>query len=412
MLPLALTTALLLSTYGQADAPTAEDFRDAPDCAFLHAYDPGPEGVFALEREIALLACRLPQPGDAETLAGEILQERRFGFRVEGDVLTIAANPADGEAVSVTGALPGAELDPAGEDGLFLSRFRLAHLDEGVLGFYLFENLQTLAEGEDPEPVQLVSWRGPNAPAEPEFDPELQGTLEEVELWSEALGETRRLVIYTPPGFDPEGEYPAVFFADGGKVQFYARYIEPMIREGRVEPLVLVGARSGQGGIVEDRSDIHRDMRNADYIPGFVDETPRFDQHMEFFAEELVSHAVEAYAVTTDRRRRAVTGRSSGGAFAFLAGVQRPDAFGLAFPMSGGWGVEDIPQASEDSAIFRLASGRYEMSFMLRARRSVQLLAPAGYDIELQEISAGHTQEIDDYGLLPLLQEFFPASQP
>lgn len=409
----ALAVATLWSaSFQSSEALDADALRDFPPCELVDGDIPPDAGNLVLDYEVARIACRLPQPAEAIALAGDILAGRHFGFRVEDETLTLVARP-NGELnpVVIHGAVSSAPLDPvAGTDDLYLTRLRLTRLDEAMLAFYLVPQLQTLEDGEEAEPIALENWRAPNAPPEPEFDPELLGETHEEELWSEALGETRRLVIYTPPGFDQEGEYAAVFFADGDKVNYYARHIEPMIRAGEIEPLVLVGSASGQSGIVEDRSDIHRDMRNADYTPGYVD-GPRFDQHMSFFATELVDFAVDQYAVSPDPSRRAVTGRSSGASFAFMAGYQRPDAFGISMPMSGGWRLEEYQLADENSAIFILAAGLYEPPFLSRARFTALGLAGAGYDVRLTELAAGHTQDIDDHGMLPAIAEYFAAGR-
>ncbi len=43
----------------------------------------------------------------------------------------------------------------------------------------------------------------------------------------------------------------------------------------------------------------------------------------------MPTKVLAGYSVTTDPERRAIGGRSSGGAAAFTAGWERPDAFGL-----------------------------------------------------------------------------------
>src|SRR5262249_17343407 len=149
-------------------------------------------------------------------------------------------------------------------------------------------------------------------------------------------GETRRLAIYLPPGHRTDGDYPALFMADGsdGAVQYDARIIEPLIRSGALPPLIIVGASSGQDGIVEDRSALGPNIRTLDYVPNFGGDTVRFPAHMRFFSEELVAFAVREYGVTTDARRRVVQGKSNGGVFAFWAAYQHPEAFGNAIASS------------------------------------------------------------------------------
>jgi enterochelin esterase-like enzyme len=216
-----------------------------------------------------------------------------------------------------------------------------------------------------------------------------------VTLYSEALNETRRLVIYTPPGHDPDaGDYPVLLVADGGKVSYYGRQIDVWIAQGRIAPMIMIGLVSGREGIVEETED-GVDYRNADYLPDFLEPRERFDRHLTFAAQEVLAFARERYGVSTDRNKVGVNGRSSGGGFAYHAGVRRPDVFGHALVHSPGATVPgDPPPASDAAARFHIVAGRYETSFVASARRAAAALEARGYQVELTELSAGHTMEV------------------
>lgn len=57
--------------------------------------------------------------------------------------------------------------------------------------------------------------------------------------------------------------------------------------------------------------------------------------YVTFLLDELLPAALAGYSVTGDPQRRAIGGRSSGGAAAFTAGWERPDAFGLVYTTLG-----------------------------------------------------------------------------
>ena len=129
-----------------------------------------------------------------------------------------------------------------------------------------------------------------------------------------------------------------------------------------------------------------------------------------FAAEEAIDWAAETFAVSRDRADLAVYGRSSGGGFAYHAGLRRPDVFAHALVHSPGATVPgDIPPPGEASAAFHIVAGRYEISFMTSARLAHQGLQVAGYETTLTELSAGHTMEITAVTLADRLMETFPG---
>ncbi|AZU04801.1 esterase [Glycocaulis alkaliphilus] len=396
-----IATAVAASLLVLVDSPDP-DLLDYPYCSAAEAFDPAGDADLALRREIALDACRLPLAlslGDVESMLGD----EDFAFEIDGEEL-VAARRGSG-ANRLHGALNASLPELEGTDGIHAARFRLAELQAAWLKFYVFP------EGATQITLDMMpGWEGPDAPpkAVVENDGGIEGELIATELWSEALGETRRLYVYLPPGHDPAASYPAVFFGDGGVVNHFGRLIEPRIADGSLPPMVLVGAESGQQGIVEDRSDVERDLRNADYLPGGIRGVDRFDAHLIFFADELVEHAITHWGASPDPVLRGVFGRSSGGAFSLQAGFRRPDRFGHAFSMSTGRGpVREADPAPENAARFYFAAGLYEPTFLYNAHISANALQAAGYEVRIEALAAGHTQEIDEVMLIPFLRDAF-----
>lgn len=390
----ALAVSLLLA----ADTPVP-NLLGYPPCSTAEAFNPGENADLALRREIALEACRVPLAlgaGDVEALLGD----ENFAFEVDGEELVITRRGSD----LVNGVLNTRLAPVASAEGLFASRFRMARLNAGLLTFYIIS-----IDGDRINMDATFSWRGPDAPLVPEEDDEgeLAGELLETVLWSEALGETRRLRVYLPPGHDAGNSYPAVFFTDG-EAENVARRLEPEMLAGRLPAMVLIGALAGQAGIVEDRSDLAGDLRNVDYLPGGSGTLNRFDAHLTFFADELVEHALENWGISPDPALRGVFGYSSGAAFSLQAGFRRPDRFGHAFSMSTGQGpVNNAGTAPDNAARFYFTAGRYESHFMYYARMSATALEAAGYDVRFETFSTGHTREADTIMLNPFLRDAF-----
>ncbi len=392
MIVIALAAALA------ADAAPAPDWNDYPPCEEVEAFDPGEDAELIIRTEVALDACRLPLGLSAPEVEA-MLNGENFAFEIAGDEIIVATRDEARAHGALNASLPALE----GADGLHADRFRLARLNEGHIEFYLIRT----------PPSARILWEGPDAPplAQMVDKEEIKGELIEGELWSAALGETRRLHVYLPPDHETDESLPAVFFADGSVVGYFAQLVEPRILDGTLPRLIMVGAQSGQQGIVEDRSDIGSDLRNADYLPGGINGVNRFDAHLTFFADELVEHAIESWGVSPDAAERGVYGRSSGGTFSLHAGFRRPDRFCHAFSMSTARGaVEEADSAPDNAPRFYFAAGRYEPGFMVNARISAIALQRAGYDVRFEPLSAGHTQQIDEAMLIEFLRDAFADS--
>ena len=384
------------------DADLSESWRDYPACPLLEAAQPS-EALTRQKIDAGLQACALPMDDITPDSASRMLGDSRFAYEAEPEsgILTLYARPHDMSARLRLSGLS-VELTPI-SDTLAAGRFRLADMNSAMLTFYLPPNL-----AEDGR-FQIVTWRGDDAPSQRMRVDALEGQVERVELYSEALGETRRLEIYTPPGFDPDqGSYPAIFMADGGGAAYFAHLIETGIQTGELEPLVIIGLVSGERGIV-DEIDPTVDWRNADYLPGWYEAEPRFEQHMHFVTDEVAPWAVAQYGISEDPARRLVMGHSSGGVFALHAGYRHPDKFGWAFPFSPGRvALDTLDFETEQQARFRFSVGRYEPRFHVSAENSHALLIERGYDSELAIFSAGHTDDIRNAVLIDWLGEVFP----
>src|SRR6185437_11085563 len=162
---------------------------------------------------------------------------------------------------------------------------------------------------------------------------------------SQATGATRRVMVYTPPGYDAEREvrYPVLYLQHGagedetgwtrqGHVNFI---LDNLIAAGKARPMIVVmekgyatradepagapGRRRGDGGAFED-------VVLKDLIP-MIDST---------------------YRTRADRGHRAIAGLSMGGGQALRIGLAHPDTFSAVASFSG---VRDVdPKTAYDGA--------------------------------------------------------------
>jgi len=348
--------------------------------------------------------CALKTDDLTASIAAERLGTETFRFDISGDVLTLLAQSSEPNVdVCCSMQFPMTRL---GDSNFWAARRRIGGADSAMLSLFVVKDERTPVE-------DILTFHGPNAPADPPqvADGKLAGKLFDREFTSAAMGETRRLKIYLPPGWSKDKSWPALFLADNS-ASAYAPMVEAMILAGRIRPLVLISAQSGEHAVVGTApTEYGDDLRSAEYIPDYVGAGDRFDQHMAFFAVELTKLAVDEYSVSTDRKDHAVAGFSNGGVFALWAGLLHPDVYALAIPMSPGM----APIAEEDlargvRAIFRFAAGLYEPEFLETAKAAEAVLTQGGYDASGVYLSAGHEPEQWRVVMHQALIEMFPPA--
>ncbi len=299
--------------------------------------------------------------------------------RTRGRSLLVAVQ-SDGDAVLPCCSLQEPLVEV--EDGIFAAQYQLNHINQAHLMF------ARLGGNQPPQPVHYF---GEDArPALVRAD--LRGRMETLVLDSRTLGETRRLVLYTSPGFDPAQPYARVVLLDGDSTSSYAQLVEPLIANGHLPELVIVGIPSGQSAIL-DAPDFGFDVRMADYLPGFSrGGGDRFERHLGFVVDEVLPFARDHLSEAGDPVQSIIAGTSNGAVAALESALARPDVFDSAIVMSRGYRSHEIEVGPTARHVrFRLSAGLYEPNFRRTTLRSFQTLQAGGVDVTYTDYPDGHS---------------------
>jgi enterochelin esterase-like enzyme len=160
------------------------------------------------------------------------------------------------------------------------------------------------------------------------------GAVSEVHYQSTALGRTRRMHVYTPPGYESgKGKYPVFYLLHGagdcddswtsvGRANFI---LDNLIASGKAKPMIVVmpagHTNAGGGG------------RGA--APAAGGAPPR-DEFVEDFTKDVMPYVEKNYRVIPDRGHRAIAGLSMGGAQTLNIGIPQLDKFGYIGVYSSG----------------------------------------------------------------------------
>ncbi len=232
---------------------------------------------------------------------------------------------------------------------------------------------------------------------------------------SKAMGVTRWLWIYTPPGYDRSSEsYPVLYLLHGnGEAQngwvMNGRaniILDNGIAEGRVAPMIVV---MPQGHALQG-ANVGPLVRIAGETSMF---SPRFPRDL---LEDVIPLVERTYRVRTGSEHRAIAGLSMGGGQALSIGLMNPTVFGYVLGYSAAVGgqildlSDELARAAAGSSLtsFRLvwmSCGRQD--FLYQANKDfADLLRRHGVDLTYRETEGAHVWSVWRHNLhdtLPLL---------
>lgn len=169
-------------------------------------------------------------------------------------------------------------------------------------------------------------------PAWLDKEPEQKGTIQSFTIDSEILKNSRRLQVYTPYQYDPQGSYPLLVVHDGSdyiSMAYATKLLDLLIQEKRITPLVAA----------------------------FIDPIKRFEEYAcsekyyEFTKTELVPFVEKNFSITPERSQRAFAGASMGGLVSFYLAYKMNESFGKALCQSGAFIFKEMEAEKEGPKI-------------------------------------------------------------
>lgn len=148
------------------------------------------------------------------------------------------------------------------------------------------------------------------------------GKLEMIEYDSKTVGTTRRMQVYTPPGYSPEKKYPVLYLLHGigGDETEWQRFARPgvlldnLIADGNAIPMIVVmpNGRAQK----DDRAD-----------GNVFASAPAFAVFERDLLDDVIPTIESRYSTHTDRENRALAGLSMGGGQSLNFGLAHLDNF-------------------------------------------------------------------------------------
>lgn len=224
------------------------------------------------------------------------------------------------------------------------------------------------------------------APEEPSKP--LRGCTVTQDFKSTIMKNTRKVTVYTPPGYSDKGEetYPVLMVHDGTsyleKAEL-AAIAEHLMNSGKIRKIVIAFV-----------DPVERDK-----------EYGRGKDYSAFTVKELIPWVEKNYRISRNTQDRAVMGASKGGLISFHLAFTYPSVFGKVASQSGAFGIDDV---TDGSSILKdvegstkkpisvyLDIGLYDLVLdkgsLLDSNRAMHLiLKEKGYPIVYKEFDGGH----------------------
>lgn len=148
------------------------------------------------------------------------------------------------------------------------------------------------------------------------------GKLEMIEYDSKTVGTTRKLNVYTPPGYSSERKYPVLYLLHGigGDETEWQRFATPdvlfdnLIADKKAVPMIVVMPNG-------------RAQKNDRAVGNVFDSAPAFAVFEQDLLKDVIPAVETRYSVQTDREHRALAGLSMGGGQSLNFGLTNLDKF-------------------------------------------------------------------------------------
>ena len=148
------------------------------------------------------------------------------------------------------------------------------------------------------------------------------GQLEMVEYESKTVGATRKMQVYTPPGYSRDKKYPVLYLLHGigGDETEWQRFAHPgllldnLIADGKAVPMILVMPNG-------------RAQKDDRAGPNPMATAPAFAKFERDLLEDVIPAIESRYSVQADRAHRALAGLSMGGGQTLNFGLAHLDTF-------------------------------------------------------------------------------------
>jgi len=214
------------------------------------------------------------------------------------------------------------------------------------------------------------------------------GKLEMIEYASTTVGTTRKMLVYTPPGYARETKYPVLYLLHGigGDETEWQRYAQPdvlldnLIADGKAAPMIVVMPNG-------------RAQKNDRAEGNLFAAAPSFAVFERDLLNDVVPAIESRYGVLADREHRALAGLSMGGGQSLNFGLTHTDRFAWVGGFSSAPNTQPPAELLPDPA----AAKRLKLLWLSCGNKDGLIYISQGVHAYLKEKNVPHVWHITDH---------------
>src|SRR5262245_54230945 len=213
------------------------------------------------------------------------------------------------------------------------------------------------------------------------------GRLEMISYESKSVGTTRKMQVYTPPGYSKDKKYPVLYLLHGigGDETEWQRFAKPnilldnLLAEERVTPMIVVMPNGRAQKNDRAEGDVFRSA------PAFA----AFEQDL---LKDVIPAIEARYSVQADREHRALAGLSMGGGQSLNFGLAHLDTFAWVGAFSPAPNTKPPAQLVPDPAV---AKEKLKLLWLACGKRDGLIRISQGVHAYLKEKGVPHVWHVD-----------------
>lgn len=213
------------------------------------------------------------------------------------------------------------------------------------------------------------------------------GHLEMVSYDSKSVGTTRKMQVYTPPGYSKEKKYPVLYLLHGigGDETEWERFATPdvildnLIADGKAVPMIVVMPNG-------------RAQKNDRAEGDVFKSAPAFAAFEQDLLKDVIPTIEARYSVAADREHRALAGLSMGGGQTLNIGLGHLDTFAWLGAFSAAPNTKPVKDLIADPDA---AKGKLKLLLITCGNRDGLIRISQGVHAYLNEKGITHTWHVD-----------------
>jgi len=218
----------------------------------------------------------------------------------------------------------------------------------------------------------------------------LHGQLEMVSYESKSVGTTRKMQVYTPPGYSKAKKYPVLYLLHGigGDETEWQRFATPdvlldnLVADGKARPMIVVMPNG-------------RAQKNDRAEGDVFKSAPAFAAFEQDLLKDVIPAIEARYPVQADREHRALAGLSMGGGQSLNFGLAHLDTFAWVGAFSAAPNTKPAKELVPDPAAVK---ARLKLLWLSCGNKDGLIRISQGVHAYLKDNGVPHVWHVDDNG--------------